>query len=719
MAYMGKKHKNCIWIPKSKTNLKEFRNILKLANEIESKEGYFNDKLLGISMVEAGGIFDGSLTSKEYLDKYESKKTQNQSHVASARMIIRMYRFFGWVSRDKEKQAKYYLTERGKQIIKFDGEFPCITNGMNEMEIMRNDIINMRYYCVHDTIKYQDKNFKQRPIFNILYMLDKFEYMHNYEIVCSAMSLKNESEEEYNNAIDRIEKLRNYEVNIAQCLEEIGINPNDKSSLKGVYDAPKVLCGFLKELNLIEGKSLKQEEHDYYEKVYTGSKHIKTVSNVFVITEYGKKILKAYSNIIPVWYYQLEEEGLGAKGAAYIVAKLGNIENVEKLFEGDDTLKEKILKYDNNMENINFDFYRDIPPEKYDKFIEELKIVDPCLKSIKSENLNNSITYYIPKEENEHYECIMCYPHRCINDIRYLDVNNSTDAHASKVCPVGAINKEEDNIVINDNLCTKCYLCVIACPANAIREENGKIKVCNIVDKSKYEEKKNHDWIIINSDIDSFFSSINNNKKHLIKDRVEIIKFFESSISPNKQSWNQVPFYTWVRNSLRTLGNLDVKYTGGPGMKTRSDVTIFSPFKVANEVKSPGESKVNPKAVRQAFDGSIELNYSYKIKDFTPACIGQEISADAIKKADEYKWVCEVNIPLITSKVLFYITLLNQEINFEEDEIELLFKEFHGEINEKALIEFIKTVNGMRIKKYNKELDIDTYKAEIEKIFEK
>lgn len=37
MAYTGKKHKNCIWIPKSKTNLKEFRNILKLANEIESK----------------------------------------------------------------------------------------------------------------------------------------------------------------------------------------------------------------------------------------------------------------------------------------------------------------------------------------------------------------------------------------------------------------------------------------------------------------------------------------------------------------------------------------------------------------------------------------------------------------------------------------------------------------------------------------------------------
>lgn len=719
MAYTGKKHKNCIWIPKSKTNLKEFRNILKLANEIESKEGYFNDKLLGVSMVEAGGIFDGSLTSKEYLDKYESKKTQNQSHVANARMIIRMYRFFGWVSRDKEKQAKYYLTERGKQIIKFDGEFPCITNGMNEMEIMMKDIINMRYYCVHDTIRYQDKNFKQRPIFNILYMLDKFAYMDNYEIVCSSISLTYESKEEYDRVIKRIQDLREGKTNISNCLMDIGIDPNNKSSLKGVYDAPKVLCAFMKELNLIISRDLKEDEKKYYKKVYTGSKHIKKVSKVFQITEYGKKVLQEYSNIIPVWYYQLEEEGLGTKGAAYMVAKLGNIENAEKLFEGDDTLKEKILKYDNNIENINFDFYRDIPPEKYDEFIEELKTVDPDLKSIKLESLNNSVTYYIPKEEKEHYECIMCYPHRCINDIRYLDVNNSTDAHASKVCPVGAINKVGNNIVIDEKLCTKCYLCVIACPANAIREENGKIKVCNIVDKSEYEEKKNHDWVIINSDINSFFYSININKKHLIKNRVEIIKFFESSISPNKQSWNQVPFYTWVRNSLRTLGNLDVKYTGGPGMKTRSDVTIFSPFKVANEVKSPGESKVNPKAVRQAFDGSIELNYSYKIKDFTPACIGQEISTDGIKKADEYSWVCEVNIPLIPSKVLFYITLLNQEVNFEEDEIELLFKEFHGQINEEALIRFINKVNDMRIKKCKQQLNISIYIEEIREIFKR
>lgn len=718
MAYTGKKHKNCIWIPKAKVDLKEFRNILRLAYEIQLESGYFNDRLLGVRMVETGGIFDGSLIYEEYLDKYEDEKTQNQSHVANARMMMRMYKFLGWITRDKSKQAMYYLTERGKQIIEFYGEFPCTTNGMNEMEIMLKDIINMRYYCVHDTIRYQDKNFKQRPIFNILYMLDKFEYMHNYEIVCSAISLKNENEEEYNNAINRIKKLRNYEVNIAQCLEEIGINPSNKSSLKGVYDAPKVLCGFLKELNLIEGRSLKQEENDYYEEVYTGSKHIKRVSNVFVITEYGRKILEEYSNIIPVWYEQLEEEGLGAKGAAYIVAKLANIKDAERLFEGDNILKEKISKYDKN-QNINFDFYRDIPPENYDEFIEQLKVVDSDLKSIKLEVPKNNIIYYIPKEKKEHYECIKCYPHRCINDIKYLYVNNSIDAHASKVCPVGAINKVGNNIVIDERLCTKCYLCVIACPANAIREENGKIKVCNIVDKSKYEEKEHYDWDIINSDINSFFYSIDINKKHLIKNRVEIIKFFESNISPNKQSWNQIPFYTWVRNALRTVGNLDVKYTGGPGMKTRSDVTIFSPFKVANEVKSPGESKVNPKAIRQAFDGAIELNCSYKTSNFTPACIGQEITEKAIQRADAYNYMYGTKIPLITSKVLFYITLLNHEVNFEEDEIELLFKEFHGQINEEALIEFINKVNDMRIKKCKQQLNISVYIEEIREIFKR
>ena len=64
MAYTGKKHKNYIWIPKAKSDLKEYRDALRLCRELEEATGSFNDKTLGNRQVESGAIFNGSLTVK-------------------------------------------------------------------------------------------------------------------------------------------------------------------------------------------------------------------------------------------------------------------------------------------------------------------------------------------------------------------------------------------------------------------------------------------------------------------------------------------------------------------------------------------------------------------------------------------------------------------------------------------------------------------------------
>jgi len=42
-------------------------------------------------------------------------------------------------------------------------------------------------------------------------------------------------------------------------------------------------------------------------------------------------------------------------------------------------------------------------------------------------------------------------------------------------------------------------------------------------------------------------------------------------------------------------------------MKTRSDVTIISPFIAVSEVKSPAESPINMKSVRQAVDAAVQM----------------------------------------------------------------------------------------------------------------
>ncbi len=184
------------------------------------------------------------------------------------------------------------------------------------------------------------------------------------------------------------------------------------------------------------------------------------------------------------------------------------------------------------------------------------------------------------------------------------------------------------------------------------------------------------------------------------------------------QNWDQTEFYSWVRNCLRGLG-LDAKYTGGKGMKTRSDVTIFSPFPVAIEIKSPAEGKVNGKAIRQTDDAAAQLYQKFKRKVYTCA-IGQEISPEAIRKANEHKQYRESQgaknfcIPIIPSKMLLYIFLLNQEINFKGDEIELIFRDFHGELGGKELKRYL--INLSKNRKIEK---LEEYFTEIDQIFSK
>jgi len=48
------------------------------------------------------------------------------------------------------------------------------------------------------------------------------------------------------------------------------------------------------------------------------------------------------------------------------------------------------------------------------------------------------------------------------------------DAPCAKVCPVMAITKENDRILINESLCVGCTLCAVACPFGAIALDGSR-----------------------------------------------------------------------------------------------------------------------------------------------------------------------------------------------------------------------------------------------------
>jgi len=152
-------------------------------------------------------------------------------------------------------------------------------------------------------------------------------------------------------------------------------------------------------------------------------------------------------------------------------------------------------------------------------------------------------------------------------------------------------------------------------------------------------------------------------------------------------------------------------------MKTRSDVTITTPFIAAIEVKSPSEGKVVGKAIRQTDDAAAQLFQKFK-KPVYMCAIGQEISSEAIRKADEHREYRKSQgtpnycIPLIPSKSLLYLMLLDKEINADAYDKERIFKTYHGTFGRQALKNYLTTINRKKsIPKLNKYFD------EIDQIF--
>jgi hypothetical protein len=114
-------------------------------------------------------------------------------------------------------------------------------------------------------------------------------------------------------------------------------------------------------------------------------------------------------------------------------------------------------------------------------------------------------------------------------------------------------------------------------------------------------------------------------------------------------------------------------------MKTRSDVTAYTPIYVTIEVKSPAESKINEKAVRQAFDSSVPFAAELDDEVYR-AAVGADISGDAIDKAAMYKEAHGIRTPLITGRVLLFLVLMNAHEPLDEKDLEYLFGELSGPV---------------------------------------
>jgi hypothetical protein len=704
----SRKYPDVIWFPRSKTDPREIREVLKLAliTQEENPDKYFNDKTLGEKMATVGSINIVGLKGKEYIESYSGKSIGDVSYITNARMLMRLFRFLGFVSRINKGQ--YVLTELGKLFSKFNGDFPSIFEGESEESILLNSLSDFSFYSVNDDKIYRDTKFKIRPFVWLLFNLS-IEPQCIFQLIVTCFASKNESKVEYERITTILNNLRNHKTSLSREWEIVNLAPNDYACVHNFYDSAKILVYLGTSLGLIT-----KDNNPKYGKSITGeARHMKSANTFYLLTDKGKNYLD-FSIVKSLYYYEdlysiFENENI--LQASFILAALNcyygcrkiisiNINYLNKLLDKDvEYIINKFselninISYSKNFlrleKPVAFNFWQSIPPEYFhlNNFNSWYKIFmeDFNKKNIDSQNFNVEIVHpkekthgdteskFILNKEDKIYYDIPQFNDDIIYDyVRYPDkesIYGGTDRFPSRISPTNSVFVIKDKIRVNNDLDALDLLIPLRFPDDKLRNfihKNFSILLTNFISKSDNWEKDQH--------------------------------------------------YTWVRNCFRHLGCSAI-YSGSGGMLSRADVSIIEPFIAGIEIKSPRENRgtLNTKAIRQAVDAKIQVANAYPKKKNYPRsaiAIGRRISPNAIK--EEKKWATEGQpVLLINDVILYFITLQTIDFTFSKTEIINLFTKINGVLSCDILYQFLKEI---MIKSKEKNKAIEFVKSEIDLI---
>ncbi|GEM_PF-4189566 len=664
-----RKYPNVIWFPRSKTDPREIREVLKVAlkTQTENPDGFFNDKLLGIRMAQIGSISVVGLSGNEYVDSYKNKSIGDVSFITNARMLMRLFRFLGLVRR--VATGKYVVTDLGKMYCNFSGDFPSYQDGISEEKVLLDCLANFSFYSVGDDGSYRDPKFRIRPFLWLLHNV-AIEPQCIYQLIVTAFASQEESPVEEKRIRDILKNLRSGTTTLKDEWKKVGLNADDYSCVHNFYDSVKILVYLGTSLGLIT----KTSDAEYGRKITGRARHLKQANIFYTITDKGKKVLEA--NLVnKLVYYDEIYRVFGDEAAlkvCFLLATLnyrfGKIvvarinkgfyretENLEKLI----IVVQKSLGIFIDAEDgylslrkpISFSFYQHVPPEimndksmeyGYNRFMAELykdkdiKIAeDISAPTTDYENLapyfqiDKARRYSVPKRSDKELENAIRYP-------GMDEVFGGKDRFSGRVSPTNSVFHSNGTLYVNQQ-----------------------------------------------SDALDLLAALRLKNPILIKFISENIEALIDAFMDKSDVWEKDQHYTWVRNVFRHFG-MEAVYSGSGGMLSRADVSVLNPFIGGIEIKSPRENRgtLNTKAIRQAVDAKIQVaDKSRKeagIKKVAIA-IGRRISENAVK--EERKWANEGQpVLLLNDVILHYLVLRSTSINFSTTSLVNFFTKNHGPV---------------------------------------
>ena len=674
----SRKYPNVIWFPRSKTDLQEIREVLKLALQVqnENPDSYFNDKILGEKMARIGSINVVGKLGDEYVKSYKGKNTGDVSYITNARMLMRLFRFLGLVTR--LSPAKYQLTDQGLIYSQFSGDFPSTINGVNEEETVLRLLSDFAFYCVNDDSAYRDPTFQVRPFIWLLNSL-LIEPQCIYQLIVTAFASKSESDQEVERIQNLLNDLRSGKTDLKKEFRKAGLNADDYSCVHNFYDSAKILVYIGGKLGLIA----KGVNPEYGKKIAGNARNLKQATVFYELTEKGKVYLAHYKRNKLIYYSDLYKSlGEGeVLQAAFILASLNysiantRVQSIHSNFLETiigpnwinivtylkTKLEIEIIEKDGYLELvsfISFNFWQSIPPEFFhlDKFSQWYQALTRELhdKSSKIKTMETDKTvvfkgevvssFILDKEKGVQYSVPLIEPSKLESYIKYPDMQSvygGQDRFAGRISPTNSIIIVNEKIHIDNDIDALDLLVPLNTPDNRLRE-----------------------FVDLNIDalVQNFFSKSDN--------------------------WEKDQHYTWVRNCFRLLG-AEAIYSGSSGMLSRADVSVIGPFLGGVEAKSPRENRgsIATKAIRQAVDAKIQVANKFPEKKGLPRAsiaIGRRITPHAI--AEEKKWRNEGQpVLLINDMVLYYLSLKTIDIPFDQEDLVEIFTKNYGLFDKQTL----------------------------------
>lgn len=676
----SRKYPNVMWFPRSKTDPQEIREVLKIAKIVqeENPEGFFNDKTLGLRMASIGSINVVGKIGTKYIESYEGKSIGDVSFITNARMIMRLLRFLGLVTR--LEKGKYVLTDLGITYSNFTGDFPSIIDSVSEKEMLSKSLADFAFYSVNDDSTYRDSSYKIRPFIWLLKVLS-VEPQCIYQLIVTAFASRDESEEEMIRIKEILRNLRDKSTNLEKEFEKLGLDANNYSCVHNFYDSVKILIYLGNKLGYITGEN----NPKYGKRIAGEARNLKQASKFYLLTEEGKRYLQEYGSSKLLFYEDLYEVFGDALilQAIFLLAALNYQNGNRQVLKIDSLYLNKCLK--GNLEKIikvlidsfkidiykdaegfisyktkcSFNFWQSIPPEiffisdfnnLYLDFIQNLNKYSKINTTIHEEliseekyksfiELTNGNMYKLPKVLDKDLK----------DDYLYYKTDTTIygglDRFASRISPSNSF------IFINDQLCI-----------------NNKDDAFDLLNLLRFPNPTLTEFINAN------------------------IKILVNEFLSRSDLWEKDQHYVWVRNVFRLFG-MEAIYSGSGGMLSRADVSVISPMVIGIEAKSPRENRgsINTKAIRQAVDAKIQVISKFPETDSFPrasAAIGRRITAQAIE--EEHKWAKEKQpIILMTDATLYFLSLQTVNFNIDTSKIINLMSNYHGLFDVNNLFEFL------------------------------